>query len=110
MCIRDRYISEPQSDFFLERDLTLSFDNSSRRQCFDVEIIADQDDGEGEEFFSIVISLIQFLPGVSIDFLRDTAVVTILQNVTTPPCKHSSQLLEYCNLFFLNLQWWAMTQ
>ena len=68
----------------LERDLTLTFDSTSRRRCFDVSIIADQDDTEPEEFFGIVLSLIQFFPGLSIDPARDTALITILPVATSP--------------------------
>ena len=89
------YFSESQLDFVLERDLTLTFDNTSRRQCFDVRIIADQDDDESEEFFSLVLSLIQFFPGLSIDLTRDTALITILPNIT-PPRKLHIAILPSC--------------
>ena len=83
MCIKLIFptFSESQLDFIVERDLTLTFDTTSRRQCFDVRIIADQNDNEPEEFFSLVLSLIQFFPGLSIDPERDTALVTILPSL-----------------------------
>ena len=59
----------------------LTFDSTSRRQCFDVRIIADMDDNEPEEFFSLVLSLIQFFPGLSIHPERDIALITILPSL-----------------------------
>lgn len=82
------YFSESQLDFILERDLTLTFDNTSRRQCFDVGIVVDQDDNEPEEFFSLVLSLTQFFPGLSINSTRDTAFIIILPS--TPPTRKSN--------------------
>ena len=74
------FYSAPQLDFILESDLTLSFDALTRRQCFDVLIVADSE--QDEEFFSVALSLIQFLPGLSVDPGRGTARITILPITT----------------------------
>ena len=74
------FYSAPQLDFILESDLTLSFDAMTRRQCFDVVIVADNE--QDEEFFSVALSLIQFLPGLSVDPARGTAHITIVPNTT----------------------------
>ena len=68
--------SDPQLDFILEPDLTLSFDALTRRCCFDVVIVADGE--QDEEFFRLALSLIQFLPDLSVDAARGTAFITIV--------------------------------
>ena len=75
--------SDPQLDFLLERDLILSFDNITRRRCFDVQIISDDD--ENDEYFEIRVILIQFFPGIQIDNAREIARITII--AMTPPRK-----------------------
>ena len=72
--------SDPQLDFILESDLTLSFNALTRRRCFDVVIVDDSE--QEEEFFSVALSLIHFLPGLLVDPARRTAFITIVPTTT----------------------------
>ena len=92
--------SAPQLDFILESGLTLSFDAMTRRQCFDVVIVADGEQEE-EEIFSVALSLIQFLPGLSVDPARSTARITIVP--ITPEREQFFQLFSEINAILLLL-------
>lgn len=88
----------PQLDFILKSDLILSFDASTKRQCFDVVIVADNE--QDEEFFIVALSLIQFLPGLSVDPARGTAHITIVP-ITTAEREQFFHLLFKVNVIIL---------